>query len=505
MNLVHEIRTPLSLIVLPLERLSKRLRDKEDSSLLAVIGKNVDYLLDITNQLLDFQKVENGKFVIHRVNTSLRSVVDDTYRRFASYCEVGGKTLVTRLPERDIVTAIDVGGVGKIMMNLMSNAMKYAATTVTIALEETDGGMARLSVADDGPGVPDSEKRRIFDSYYQVGNDKIAQALGTGIGLAFAKALAKAHDGDLVVDDAEGGGARFSLLLPVVKVDGADADDERKSVGIVSAGAETDSRDTKAKTGFTVLFVEDNTQLLDMTATMLRDWYRVVCAKNGAEALEILGHEQVDVVVSDVMMPVMDGMELCARVKGDISTSHIPLILLTAKTTVEAKVEGMKSGADVYLEKPFAIEQLHMQIENLLRLRQLFYKRMSKADGVVDEAVGADCGINRRDMEFLQQVQEVFDANMADEDYSIDSLAAALNMSRSTFYRKLRSLTGMPPADFMRSQRLKHAARLLAEDSDTNIADIAMKVGFVSASHFTKCFKQAYGVLPKEYGVKVKR
>ena len=504
-NLVHEIRTPLSLIVLPLERLTKRLRDAEDSSLLAVIGKNVDYLLNVTNQLLDFQKVENGKFVVHRVNTSLLSVVDDTYRQFASYCEVGGKTLVKRLPDHDIVTAIDVSGVSKIMMNLMSNALKYAAHTVTIALEQADGGMARLSVADDGPGVPDSEKRRIFDSFYQVGNDKIAQALGTGIGLAFAKALAKAHDGDLVVDDAEGGGARFSLLLPMVRVDEADEAVERKAVGIVSVGDDGTGNSPKVKTGFTVLFVEDNTQLLDMTASMLRDWYRVVCAKNGAEALEVLGREQVDVVVSDVMMPVMDGMELCVRVKGDIATSHIPLILLTAKTTVEAKVEGLRSGADVYLEKPFAIEQLHMQIENLLRLRQLFHRRMSKAEGIVDEAVGADCGVSGRDMEFLQQVQEVFGANMADEDYSIDDLAAALHMSRSTFYRKLRSLTGMPPADFMRSQRLKHAARLLVECSDTNIADIAMKVGFVSASHFTKCFKQAYGVLPKEYGLKVKR
>ena len=241
-----------------------------------------------------------------------------------------------------------------------------------------------------------------------------------------------------------------------------------------------------------------------MNSTRLRDWYLGLRATTGAVALEVMNREQVDVVVSDVMMPVMDGIELCAKVKGDINYSHIPLILLTAKTTIEAKVEGMKSGADVYLEKPFAIEQLHMQIENLLRLRQLFYKHMSKADGLVDEKAGSDFGINQQNMSFLKKVQEAFDENMHKEDYSIDELASALNMSRSTFYRQLRSLTGMSPMDFMRSQRLKCAALLLLEDESVSIADIAVKVGFNSASYFTKCFKQVYGVLPKDYAASKK-
>lgn len=311
---------------------------------------------------------------------------------------------------------------------------------------------------------------------------------------------------DLLVDDAVGGGTRFSLLLPVMSV----ADKDNGAVvtphveGVVSLPVEAADEVATSKKEFTVLLVEDNQQLLDMTSSMLRDWYRVLRAKNGAVALEVMNREQVDAVVSDVMMPVMDGIELCAKVKGDISYSHIPLILLTAKTTIEAKVEGMKSGADVYLEKPFAIEQLHMQIENLLRLRQLFYKHMSKADGLVDEKAGSDFGINQQNMSFLKKVQEAFDENMQKEDYSIDELASALNMSRSTFYRKLRALTGMAPMDFMRSQRLKCAALLLLEDESVSIADIAVKVGFNSASYFTKCFKQVYGVLPKDYAASKK-
>lgn len=502
-NIVHEIRTPLSLIVLPLERLGRRLHGTDESKLLGVIGKNVDYLLNMTNQLLDFQKVENGKVTLHRADVSLAGVVADVQRQFASYCEVEGKTLVARLPDADVVTAIDRSAVNKIMMNLMSNALKYARTSITVSLSLSADGRACLSVADDGPGVPDGDKQRIFETFYQVGGDKIAQMLGSGIGLAFAKALATAHGGDLRVDDAPGGGSCFSLLLPMTSVGGGAGADAggTPAAGIVHvAGGDTSSHEeARLPEGerFAVLLVEDNAQLLDMTGDMLGEWYHVLRARNGAEALEVMDSAQVDVVVSDVMMPVMDGIALCAKVKGDINYSHIPLILLTAKTTIEAKVEGMKSGADVYLEKPFAIEQLHMQIENLLRLRQHFYKHMSQADGAIDAKAASECGINRQNMAFLTKVQLVFADNMANEAFGIDDLAGAVNMSRSSFYRKIKSLTGVSPVDFMRTQRLKRAASLLLDGG--SVADVAAKVGFSTASYFTKCFKQAYGMLPRDY------
>ena len=498
-NLVHEIRTPLSLIVLPLERLAKSTKGSADYKYITVIRQNMNYLLSITNQLLDFQKVEDGKYQIHKQNTSMREVVTAAYERFASYCEIEHKQLHLELPEGDVTTAVDRSAVNKIVMNLMSNALKYARTTITIGMRPTADGGVSIYVMDDGKGVPDSEKPHVFDSFYQVSGDNVARMIGSGIGLAFSRTLATAHGGDMAVTDAPGGGSCFTLTLPVTLIDESDASPDTNAQMVIPADLNVEAN--PATKSFTVLLVEDNAQLLEMTADVMHDWYRVLRARNGAEALNVMKHEEVDIVVSDVMMPVMDGTTLCSKIKGDMELSHIPVVLLTAKTTVEAKVEGLRSGADAYIEKPFSIDQLHLQIENLFRLRQQFHKRMGAAEGgVVEPTAASDFGINQQNMAFLQKVQDLFDANMADPNFSIDGLASDVNMSRSSFYRKLKSLTGMTPVDYMKSQRMKRAARLLIEG--LSVSDVAQQTGIASASYFTKCFKQAYGVLPKDYVAK---
>lgn len=494
-NLVHEIRTPLSLITLPLERLRHRPHDDVDSRLLSVVSKNVGYLLSITNQLLDFQKVENGKFEIHRANMSLRELMQNSYDQFAAFCDAEGKRLELHLPDGDIVVGADKAALTKVMMNLMSNAMKYTRTRIVMRLARLDGGMVGIDVEDDGPGVRDADKKRIFEAFYQVGNDNVARMLGTGLGLAFARSLAVAHGGDLTVADAPGGGSCFRLTVPDAMVDAAAEKDEPLVPQMVSTGAGAGANpDTRS---FVVLLVEDNADLLEMTAEVLADWYKVVRARNGAEAVDVLAHTDVDIVVSDVMMPVMDGIELCSKIKADVATSHVPVVLLTAKTNIEAKVEGMRSGADAYLEKPFAIDQLHMQIENLFRLRQMFHKRMVSAEGTVDAASASDFGINQQNMAFLEKVQEILEEGIPNEDFSIDSLAEQMFMSRSSFYRKLKSLTGMTPVEFLKVNRMKRAAQLLIKG--VSVSDVAQKVGFSSPSYFTKCFKQTYDVLPKDY------
>ena len=196
-------------------------------------------------------------------------------------------------------------------------------------------------------------------------------------------------------------------------------------------------------------------------------------------------------------MPAMDGIELCRRVKSDLNYSHIPFILLTAKTTIEAKVEGMESGADVYLEKPLSIQQLHLQIKNLLRMRQNFHKHMSSLNGDLEELQPSEYGLTRQSLQFVEHVQQILIENMSDEGFSIDSMAGMMNMSRSSFYRKLKSLTGQSPVDFLKSQRIKRAAALLLEGY--TITEVSVKVGFSSSSYFTKCFKQQFNMLPKEY------
>ena len=248
--------------------------------------------------------------------------------------------------------------------------------------------------------------------------------------------------------------------------------------------------------------MEDNEELLKATADSIKKWYKVLKARDGLEALDLLKYQEVDVIVSDVMMPRMDGTTLCRQLKQDIETSHIPVILLTAKVTVEAKVEGMESGADIYLEKPFSIRQLHLQIENLLRLRQQFYQRMRKIDGSQSTSVMEEkpLGLNEQDMQFVNNMQKSVAENMHDEEYTIDTLAEQLNMSRSSFYRKIKALTGMTPVDYLKTARMNEAARLLGEGMRSS--EVAERVGFTSSSYFAKCFRAQFGCLPKDYKAK---
>lgn len=495
-NLVHEIRTPLSLISLPLERLEQTKRSDTDRRYMEVIRRNMNYLLGITNQLLDFQKLESGTKQLCKTDTSVKELLQDVCYYFEAYGDLERKRVETDLPDEDIVTAIDRDCIKKILMNLMSNALKYARTRIVISMADTGDGHLAVRVSDDGPGIPDAEKTRIFESYYQVGGDRIASMLGTGLGLAYAKTLATAHGGQLSVSDAPGGGSCFELLLPVERVGSAPAEDEAVAEPAVVENESAAAADGKTRS-FSVLVVEDNAELLSMMCEAMHDWYRVLRASNGVEALNVLAGETVDVVVSDVMMPVMDGIELCRRIKGDMIYSHIPVILLTAKTTIEAKVEGMENGADVYMEKPFSMQQLHLQINNLLRMRQEFHKRMLELDGDVAAVQPSEYGLTRQNLQFVEGVQRILNENMGDEGFSIDSMAGMMNMSRSSFYRKLKSLTGQSPVDFLKVQRIKRAAALLPEGY--SVAEVSVKVGFSSASYFTKCFKQHYGMLPKVY------
>lgn len=499
-DLVHEIRTPLTLMSLPLEAINDEVKDKsEDSPLrrhLTSIRRNMNYLLGITNQLLDFQKQENGGISLKRRKTDMGVMLHQIYDQFNNAVEVQGKQLQLQLPPEPVVLSIDDDKMMKVMMNLVGNAVKYAQEEIIVRLEQTDD-MARISVIDDGPGVPAEEREKIFDRYYQIGKDSVAATLGTGLGLAYAKMLAKAHEGDLVYADAPGRGSCFVLTVPL----SGEISEEAEPVIIATPETETPLAESNGTTPtFRILLVEDNEELLKATADALRKWYKVVKAHDGQEALDMLKYQEVDVIVSDVMMPRMDGNELCRRLKQDIATSHLPVILLTAKVSVEAKVEGMESGADLYLEKPFSIRQLHLQIESLLRLRQQFYERMKSIDGFMaspQERKETALGLSQQDLLFIEHLQESVEENLQDEEFSIDTLAEQLNMSRSSFYRKIKALTDMTPTDYLKTARMNKAACLLKEGCRSS--EVAERVGFTSSSYFAKCFRAQFGCLPKDY------
>lgn len=497
-NLVHEIRTPLTLMNLPLEAIGEQVKDNHVEKHLSAVRRNMNYLLGITNQLLDFQKAESGHIQINLSNCDIGQLLTDIYMQFVDAMEVQAKRIQLQLPEQPITTAIDVDKIQKVMMNLVGNAAKYARTEIILRLEQTSLDQLCVSVIDDGPGVPVEERDKIFDLYHQIGYDSVAATLGTGLGLTYAKMLAQAHEGDLLLSDSVGGGSNFQLVLPIrqtnnkVETANAIAQEETAEVDVELVN--------KAQRSFRILLVEDNEELLQMTTDALKSYYRILKAHDGVEALDLLKYNDVDVIVSDVMMPRMDGIELCQRVKNDINYSHIPVILLTAKTSVDAKTEGMQSGADVYLEKPFSSKQLYLQITSLLRMRQQFYERMRNIDGSQpfgQEGIDAGLGINHQDLQFMERLQQMVAENMRDEEFSIDLLAEQMNMSRSSFYRKIKALTDMTPIEYLKTRRLEQAALYLRQG--IRITEVAERVGFTSSSYFAKCFKAKFGCLPKDY------
>lgn len=494
-SLVHEIRTPLTLIKLPLEKLQEKEREGKDAKYLAVIDKNVNYLLGITNELLDFQKMESGRLHLNLKKCDMKALVTDIYSQFTSPAELKGIEIELTLPEGELVSMVDRDKISKILVNLVGNAIKYARTHIDVKLIVGENGY-EIRVNDDGPGVAADQKNKIFEAFYQSPGDKIASTSGTGIGLAFAKSLAEAHQGNLRLEDNLVGGSSFVLSLPFKEWK------LEKPVDIVEtySGDEEPSESFSpefAGKKFTILLVEDNVELLNLTRESLTEWFRVLKAPNGAEALKILAQESVDVIVSDVMMPVMNGLEFCGKVKANIDYSHIPVILLTAKTTLESKVEGFECGADAYIEKPFSVKQLRMQIENLLKLRQSFHKLMVGLSADITTAPMADMAVSQKDYEFAAKIKEVIAEQLADENFSIDTLAEQMHMSRSNFYRKIKALSGLSPNDYLKTLRMNRAAELIM--GGTRIVEVAQQVGFTSSSYFAKCFKMQYGVLPKEY------
>lgn len=506
-NLVHEIRTPLSLISLPLEQIEESQLSERNQDHARAIRRNMNYLLGITNQLLDFQKAEKGQIQLSLRRCNVNAMLTDAYHQFEDAIKLQNKQLQLQLPAEDIYTVMDLDKVQKVMMNLLGNAFKYAKSEIILRLEQTGEDKLCISVIDDGPGVPPSERDKIFDAYYQIAGDSTAKNLGTGLGLAYAKMLAQAHQGDLDEQDPPGGGSHFSLILPIRK-DGADEanrayESYEPNESYESHGADeaNDSPEATAhKPTHHILLVEDNEELLQMTYDALRRYYRITKARDGMEALDVLKYTDVDVIVSDVMMPRMDGIQLCQKVKNDINYSHIPIVLLTAKTSVEAKLEGMQSGADVYLEKPFSSKQLHLQITSLLRMRQHFHERMQQIEGSMPVGEHTDTlGMNQQDLLFMERLRQMTDENLRDEEFSIDQLAEQMNMSRSSFYRKIKALTDMTPVDYMKTRRLERAAQLLRQG--VRITEVAEQVGFTSSSYFAKCFKARFGKLPKDYSL----
>lgn len=489
-QIVHEIRTPLTLIKLPVESLKARLGQSDKDC--RTIDRNMDYLLGVVNELLDMQKIENGEIQLQTVRTDFLELVRDSCDNFEDAFASKGIRMSVNMPSQPLEAIVDPLKISKIIVNLLGNAMKFARSEVFVTVRERAGDIV-LCIDDDGPGVRRENRERVFGAFFQEKTDKAS--LGTGIGLTYARQIAQCHKGDLKMVDGRLGGAAFELSIPRTTSMEPLPFIEKKGGGLLP------SETFRQRENYTVLLVEDNGELLETMADQLGRWYGILKAENGRAALDILGRNNVDAVVSDVMMPVMDGIEFCQAVKSDINYSHIPVVLLTAKIQLQAKLEGMEAGADVYMEKPFTIEQLHRQIENLFRLRTSFHqwirKLLESPAALSDEKAINENGMSESGCKFILRMNEIIDRQLACEEFSLEDFSKELGMSKSSFYRKLHDLSNMTPNEYLKNYRLGCASEMLS--NGMRVSEVYTEVGFSTSSYFSKCFKQKYGVLPKDW------
>lgn len=492
-NLVHEVRTPLSLIKIPLEYIIKSKDGNEETrNYLSTIEKNTNRLLNLVNQLLDFRKVEESKYELNIGKYDVAAILQEVCSRFIPIARLRNIEFNLNLPQEAVEAHIDREAVTKIISNLLTNALKYTHGKIEVSICAYEEYF-EIYVADDGEGVAKGDENKIFDAFYQSDNSKS----GTGIGLPLARLLAGKHNGKLYLKHSKTKGATFVLALPFVSLPAsvANSGDKLHEETLPEDVALNIPDITHTPTNQQLLLVEDNEDLLALTASFLSKIYKVHTASNGRQALEIIEKENINVIVSDLMMPEMDGYELCEYVKNDSRFSHIPVVILTAKTSLNARIKGLGIGADAYIEKPYSLEHLLVQISNLLENRRKLIEVYSSTHIL---PANMEISLQKKDKEFIDKLNAEIEKHLQEADFSIDTLVQNMYMSRSNFYRKIKGLFDLSPNDYLRTFRLRKAVELL-QKGEYRIGEVYLMVGFNSPSYFTKCFKEQYGVTPKEY------
>lgn len=499
-NVAHEVRTPLTLIKGPLENILLRKNvDAEIREDLSIMKQNTERLLNLTNQLLDFRKTESQGFCLNFTRCNVTEVIKETYLRFSSLAKQKGLEFTLNVPGQDLYAQINKEAFIKILSNLLSNAVKYAEGYVRIMLDTNaveERGEFQVRTVNDGEVVPDEMKEAVFKPFVRFeGKENRNVTTGTGIGLALSRSLAELHRGSLVMEKGTEENI-FCLALPVTQDTAIILEPETVENPIPSTEVQMKQEEhtDKEENRYTVLVVEDNPDMLSFIARQLFHEYTVLTAVNGVEALQVLDKNFVNLIVSDVMMPLMDGFELCKTVKSELNYSHIPVILLTAKTNIQSKIEGLELGADAYIEKPFSPEYLQASVSNLIKNREKLRRTFAQSPFVAANTMA----LTKADEEFIKRLNEIIQANLHNPDFSMEDMAEILNMSRSNFYRKIKGVLDLAPNEYLRIERLKRAAQLL-KDSDSRINEVCYRVGFNSPSYFSKCFLKQFGVLPKDF------
>lgn len=503
-NVSHDLRTPLTLIAEPVAQLAEAGNlTPQQSTLIRIANKNIKILQRLINQILDFRKYENGKLGLTLTETDFSRVVGDWMESFYSVARKRDikLTLVGPAQETPVVMAIDVEKIERVFFNLLSNAFKYTPDNGSITVSyESDGDNLTFRVADTGEGISDRDLGNIFDRFYQV--DRI-NPKGSGIGLSLAKAFVELHGGSISVESTLNVGTEFTVKLPVRHVPETVAEADR-TIAREDAGAELDN----IESDFTfddkkplVLIIDDNRDIQKLVGELLASDYNIIAAPNGREGVRLAARYVPDLIICDVMMPVMDGLECCRRIKEEVSTSHIPVLMLTACSLDEQRVEGYESGADGYLSKPFNSSVLKSRCASLIanrkRIKDLWQSGPFPVTSDRRPKAIESLGITDIDSDFYRRFLDILMKEIGNQDLNVDMIASKMGLERSQFYRKIKSLTNYAPVELIRRLRLQRGRELLLT-TDRTVAEIAYETGFSTPAYFTKCYRDAYGETPSQ-------
>lgn len=503
-NVSHDLRTPLTLIAEPIAQLAEAGNlTPQQSTLIRIANKNIKILQRLINQILDFRKYENGKLGLTLTETDFSRVVGDWMESFYSVARKRDikLTLVGPAQETPVVMAIDVEKIERVFFNLLSNAFKYTPDNGSITVSyESDGDNLTFRVADTGEGISARDLGNIFDRFYQV--DRI-NPKGSGIGLSLAKAFVELHGGSISVESTLNVGTEFTVKLPVRHVSETVAEADR-TIAREDAGAELDN----IESDFTfddnkplVLIIDDNRDIQKLVGELLASDYNIIAAPNGREGVRLAARYVPDLIICDVMMPVMDGLECCRRIKEEVSTSHIPVLMLTACSLDEQRVQGYERGADGYLSKPFSTSVLKSRCASLIanrkRIKDLWQSGPFPVVSDRKPKAMESLGTTDIDSDFYRRFLDILMKEIGNQDLNVDMIASKLGLERSQFYRKIKSLTNYAPVELIRRLRLQRGRELLLT-TDRTVAEIAYETGFSTPAYFTKCYRDAYGETPSQ-------
>ncbi|MBQ8521096.1 MAG: response regulator [Bacteroides sp.] len=499
-NITHEFRTPLTLIVGPIERALKLSYNPQVIEQLHFVERNSKYLLSLVNQLMDFRKIESGKMNISPNPNNFKKFLREFLLPFEGYTNEHQITLklCIDLPEQS--TMYDEDAMQKVLTNLMGNAVKFTPsggqiTLYATTLRRNGEEMLYLCVQDNGPGIPEEDLDKIFNRFYQAKNQvstSVSGQSGTGIGLYLCQQIILLHKGEICARNNPTRGSSFRVLLPWTSVEGtAESKKEEISVEEQQETLQLSSENSR----LTILVVEDNADMRGYIRSILEEYYNVVEATQGKEALDILAVQNIDFIISDLMMPVMDGMELSKRVKANFNISHIPFLMLTAKTSNEARIESFRIGVDEYLLKPFDDTLLLARIANILENRKRFQQKFSFNMDIEELNVEEESN----DKKFLNKAMQIVKENYKDSEYEVSDFVEAMGVSKSLMNKKMKNLTGQSAGQFIRNYRLNIARELILKNKVThnkNISEIAYEVGFNDPKYFTRCFTRHFNQTP---------